>query len=81
MDRRPDSKTYYTVFFIIGLVFLLMGAISPLFLVIGAAFFVIGLVGVLRERQKENRAAEDQQEMEDVPTVDEEDSNERSANY
>jgi preprotein translocase subunit Sss1 len=81
MDRRPDSKTYYTVFFIIGLVFLLMGAISPLFLVIGVAFFVIGLVGMLREKQKENQSAEDQQEMDDVPPVDEEDSNERSANY
>lgn len=80
MDRRPDSKTYYTVFFIIGLVFLLMGAISPLFLVIGAAFIVIGLVGMLRERQKENQAAEDQVEMEGVPAGDEEDSNEGSAN-
>jgi len=53
MEKKPDTKTYYTVFFILGLVFLFMGVINPVFIVVGATFFAIGITGIRRERRKE----------------------------
>lgn len=64
MEQRADTKTYYTVFFILGLVFLPMGVINPVFFIVGATFFAIGLAGIRRERRKEKETASEKESIE-----------------